>query len=317
MTLAVVDASNLLWRCAHGAGWRADSAASALVDDPIGGPRLLRDMAREAAQTAVLHAATLVADRGVTRTLFAWEGPTNWRRIIFPDYKANRKKADDVVVATELFSNEAFRAFKAALTVVGVGHVTPVDGEADDAIAAVCRRGTDILVVSGDHDLLQLVRPGVAMMLLGKETEVVDDDDGVIRHIGVPAKLVPDYKAIAGDRSDGVPGVAGLGDVAALAILAAYPGVAAAVAAARTHGTAESSWIGTANHARKLVAGAEDARRYRLVCMLRSNVELVTDAPPEKAPLAGIAMRSFSSLSMPFLARPNRLREVRRAFGVS
>jgi DNA polymerase-1 len=93
--------------------------------------------------------------------------------------------------------------------------------EADDVIATLARQaaaaGTDVVIVSPDKDLLQLVRPGVSVLnpyhgKPGATTEKWYDETNARERLGVPPERVADYLALVGDASDNIPGVAGIGD---------------------------------------------------------------------------------------------------------
>lgn len=104
-----------------------------------------------------------------------------------------------------------------------------LDGfEADDVIATLAPQGVaaglEVCVVSGDKDLLQLVEPGVWVLNPwhgppGRTTEKWYGVDNAHERLGVPAERVIDYLALVGDTADNVPGVRGIGDKGALALI--------------------------------------------------------------------------------------------------
>ncbi|MBA3853035.1 MAG: DNA polymerase I [Gemmatimonas sp.] len=104
-----------------------------------------------------------------------------------------------------------------------------LDGfEADDVIATLAPQGVaaglEVCVVSGDKDLLQLVEPGVWVLNPwhgppGRTTEKWYGIDNAHERLGVPAERVIDYLALVGDTADNVPGVKGIGDKGALALI--------------------------------------------------------------------------------------------------
>jgi 5'-3' exonuclease len=110
--------------------------------------------------------------------------------------------------------------------------------EADDAIAALCAQAaphdqTD--VVTGDRDLLQLVRdtsPPTRVLLTtrGVKDLGVFDEAAVLATYGVPASRYADFAILRGDPSDGLPGVKGVGEKTAQALVARYPSIAALLA---------------------------------------------------------------------------------------
>ena len=94
--------------------------------------------------------------------------------------------------------------------------------EADDVLGSVARiaaeQGLGVKIVTGDRDLLQLVNKRTSVYLAGDDQTYIKDED-VVKKLGVPPKQVVDYKAIVGDKSDNIPGVAGVGEKTAISLL--------------------------------------------------------------------------------------------------
>jgi DNA polymerase-1 len=85
-------------------------------------------------------------------------------------------------------------------------------------------RGIDVMIVTGDRDLFQLIEPGVRVMATSRgitETKVYDHD-AVVDRYGIPPALVPDFVGLKGDTSDNIPGVPGIGDKTATQLLQEY-----------------------------------------------------------------------------------------------
>jgi len=102
--------------------------------------------------------------------------------------------------------------------------------EADDAIAALCARaegGTRLDIVTGDRDLLQLVRDDVPVRVLFTTRGVKDlayfDEAAVLAKYGVSPQRYVDFAILRGDPSDGLPGVKGVGEKTAQALVTRYP----------------------------------------------------------------------------------------------
>ena len=109
--------------------------------------------------------------------------------------------------------------------------LTPIEQdryEADDLIATYARqareRGADVLIVSADKDLMQLIGPGVAMFdpASGDREERRIGPDEVFAYFGVDADKVVDIQALAGDSTDNVPGAPGIGVKTAAQLIAEY-----------------------------------------------------------------------------------------------
>ena len=111
--------------------------------------------------------------------------------------------------------------------------------EADDVIATLARqsaaRDMDVVIVSPDKDLLQLIRPGVRVLnpyhgKPGATTEKWYDETNAAERLGVPTHQVCDYLALVGDQADNVPGVKGIGDKGARELLARWGSLEAILA---------------------------------------------------------------------------------------
>jgi 5'-3' exonuclease len=149
-----------------------------------------------------------------TSVVVCWDhGPSQRRREIYPDYKAARKAAPAVDD-----QDTHFGLAKRFLALAEVQQVAVVGYEADDLIAAYCYKTPgDVVIVSGDKDLLQLLRPMVVQIrpTLGGGYDLWTPDRVVATHGCEPFQL-PLIMALAGDPTDGVPGVPGIGPKRAL-----------------------------------------------------------------------------------------------------
>ena len=152
----------------------------------------------------------------------------SFRHERYPAYKATREKL------TEELQSDFDRGMERICQLLDAYHVPvlSVAGyEADDVIGTLARQGAaagvNVVVVSGDKDFQQLVRPGVWLLNPGRggpaavEEQWVSVENGSER-LGVPPALVTDYLALVGDASDNVPGVHGIGDKTARELVNAY-----------------------------------------------------------------------------------------------
>ncbi len=155
--------------------------------------------------------------------VIALEGGRTFREELFADYKANRGAMPDDLRAQVGRIRELIDA-------LGVP-IEQRDGfEADDVIgslAARCSRegALDVLIVTGDSDLLQLVDDHVTVVLPGVKSFGdlrVFDRAAVEERYGFGPELVPDYKGLVGDTSDNIPGVPGIGDKTAKNLIAKF-----------------------------------------------------------------------------------------------
>jgi DNA polymerase I len=134
------------------------------------------------------------------------KGKASFRDAIYPDYKANRLEPPDDLAPQ-------FPLVRAAALAVGLPVIELEGYEADDIIATYARAaseaGREVIIVSSDKDLMQLIRAGVQMYDPMKQKAI--DRAEVIARFGVGPELVRDVLALAGDTSDNVPGVPGIG----------------------------------------------------------------------------------------------------------
>ena len=140
-----------------------------------------------------------------------------FRTDIYPDYKANRPPPPEELIPQFDLIREATRAFN-------VPCIELAGYEADDLIAAYARlareRGQEVTVVSSDKDLMQLVSEGVAMLDPVKNRTIGLEQ--VVERFGVPPEKVIDVQSLAGDSTDNVPGVPGIGVKTAAQLIVEY-----------------------------------------------------------------------------------------------
>ena len=140
-----------------------------------------------------------------------------FRNEIYPEYKANRDSPPEELIPQFDLVRDAARALNLP--------VAEVAGfEADDLIAAYAKlgeeAGMEVVIVSSDKDLMQLVRPGVTMLDPMKQKRIAKDE--VIERFAVPPEKVVDVQALAGDSTDNVPGVPGIGVKTAAELINTY-----------------------------------------------------------------------------------------------
>ena len=140
-----------------------------------------------------------------------------FRSNIYPDYKANRPPPPEELVPQFDLIREATRVYSLpCLEMEGF--------EADDLIATYARlaveQGYDVTIVSSDKDLMQLVGPGVRMMDPMKNRFIGPDE--VVEKFGVGPENVVDVQSLLGDSTDNVPGIKGIGEAPAAALVREY-----------------------------------------------------------------------------------------------
>jgi len=136
-----------------------------------------------------------------------------FRRKIYPEYKANRDAMPDDLVPQIPY-------IKRILQALNIPSLEAPGFEADDVIATLARRyateGIQVTVVTGDKDLMQVVDNRIGLLDTMKDKKTGKDKRSgpqeVLDRFGIPAELVPDVLGLAGDTSDNIPGVPGIGE---------------------------------------------------------------------------------------------------------
>ncbi|NPV57827.1 MAG: DNA polymerase I, partial [Anaerolineae bacterium] len=151
----------------------------------------------------------------------AFDTGKTFRDKIFPEYKATRAKMPDDLRPQIERIRQLVDAFPfPRLEMEGY--------EADDVLGSVAKiaveQGLGVKIITGDRDLLQLVNDRVVVNLPG--SRLADSRDyraeDVVEYLGVRPDQVVDYKALVGDKSDNIPGVAGVGEKTAITLLSRY-----------------------------------------------------------------------------------------------
>ncbi|WP_323923764.1 DNA polymerase I [Aeromonas caviae] len=199
--LILVDGSSYLYR-AFFASQQADLRTSTGL--PSGAVRVMANMMRSLRkQYPDCHVAVVFDAKGKT-----------FRDDIYPAYKATRASMPDDLRSQVAPIHQMIKAMGFPfLMVEGV--------EADDVIGTLARQATEkqlpVLISTGDKDMAQLVSDHVT--LIDTMKDVKTDREGVIEKFGVPPELIIDYLALMGDKVDNIPGMTGVGEKTALALL--------------------------------------------------------------------------------------------------
>lgn len=141
----------------------------------------------------------------------------NFRNDIFPDYKGTRKETPEELIPQFPIIHEAVEA-------LNLNHLEMEGFEADDLIATYVNQalemGLEVVVVSGDKDLMQLIRPGVEFYDPMKDKFFTPED--VKEKFGVYPDRVVDVQALSGDSIDNIPGIPGIGPKTAAQLVEEY-----------------------------------------------------------------------------------------------
>ncbi|MAI93849.1 MAG: DNA polymerase I [Halieaceae bacterium] len=151
--------------------------------------------------------------------VFDAKGPT-FRNEIYADYKANRPPMPEEL-------REQIAPIHSTIRAMGLPLVCVEGVEADDVIGTLSleasRTGREVVISTGDKDMAQLVDEHVTLINTMNNTAM--DRAGVIEKFGVPPELIIDLLALMGDKVDNIPGVAGVGEKSATALLQHLGGV--------------------------------------------------------------------------------------------
>jgi DNA polymerase-1 len=151
--------------------------------------------------------------------VFDAKGQT-FRNDIYPEYKANRPEMPNELRQQIAPLHEIIKAMGLPLLVVP-------NVEADDVIGTLAKQATELsmpcLISTGDKDMAQLVNEHVT--LINTMNNQITDAEGVVSKFGVPASRIIDFLALKGDKVDNIPGVPGVGDKSAQALLNGIGGI--------------------------------------------------------------------------------------------
>lgn len=205
--LVLVDGSSYLFRAFHGMPPLTNSKG-ADTGAIYGVVNMLRSLVKDYKPT---HMVVVFDAKGKT-----------FRDDIYPEYKANRAAMPD-----ELRSQ--IEPLHKIVKAMGFTMIVQPGVEADDVIGTLARQasqaGISCVISTGDKDMAQLVDKHVT--LINTMTRTTMDIDGVLEKFGVPANLIIDFLGLKGDKVDNIPGVPGVGDKSAVAMLNGIGGVKA------------------------------------------------------------------------------------------
>jgi len=205
----------------------------------------------------------------------------DYRVELFDGYHAERPEVPDTLAPQ--FADS--RAFFEAFGWVVADHDSL---EADDLLGSYARReaqaGGQALVMTGDRDMYQCAGDRVTVLYIrtgGRGAEVVDADE-VRRRYGIDPEQVPDFIALRGDPSDGIPGAKGIGEKTAAELL-------------RRHGSLEAALDGAVRESKPSIRKAlmvqrDELLRFKEIATLQEvDVELPPDQPTELVRAAAAA----------------------------
>lgn len=203
--LILVDGSSYLYRAYHAFPPLTNSAG-----EPTGAMYGVLNMLRSLIlQYQPTHAVVVFDAKGKT-----------FRDELFEHYKSHRPPMPDDLRAQ-------IEPLHAMVKAMGLPLMAVPGVEADDVIGTLAREaekvGRPVLISTGDKDMAQLVTPGIT--LINTMTNTILGPDEVVTKYGVPPELIIDFLALMGDSSDNIPGVPGVGEKTAQALLQGLGGL--------------------------------------------------------------------------------------------
>ena len=250
--LVLVDGSSYLYRAFH-----AFPPLTNREGEPTGAMYGVVNMLKSLiSQVEPSHIAVVFDAKGKT-----------FRDELFEQYKSHRPRMPD-----ELRSQ--IQPLHAIIKALGIPLISVEGVEADDVIGTLAvqaaKEGKHVLISTGDKDMAQLVNDHI--MLINTMNNTLLDREGVIEKYGIPPELVIDWLALQGDSSDNIPGVKGVGEKTALALLQGIGSIKTIYE--NLDKVAELSFRGAKTFAPKLLAEKEMADLSYLLATIKTDVEL-------------------------------------------
>ena len=239
--------------------------------------------------------ARLTTDYGATHLVACWDDDwrPQWRVDLIPSYKSHRVAelvpgAADVEVVPDLLEAQ-IPMIRRVLELAGIAVVGAAEHEADDVVGTYASHaGLPVDVVTGDRDLFQLVDDERQVRVIYtargmKNLELITEVVVVGKYHVLPQQYA-DYATLRGDASDGLPGVAGIGEKTAASLLLQYGTLDGLLAAARDDGSGLSSPVRS-----KLAAAADYLTVAPVVVKVVRDLELPTleEAGAQLHPVTG------------------------------
>lgn len=250
--LVLVDGSSYLYRAFH-----AFPPLTNKQGEPTGAMYGVLNMLKSLiAQVEPSHIAVVFDAKGKT-----------FRDELFEQYKSHRPPMPD-----ELRSQ--IQPLHTMIKALGIPLISIEGVEADDVIGTLAvqaaKDGKHVLISTGDKDMAQLVNEHI--MLINTMNNTLLDREGVIEKYGIPPELIIDYLALLGDSSDNIPGVKGVGEKTAIALLQGIGSMKEIYA--NLDQVATLSFRGAKTFAPKLAAEKETAELSYLLATIKTDVSL-------------------------------------------
>lgn len=282
--LLIFDGRHLLWRTSD-----AFSDLCVEINDEVIGT---------GGVYGFLSVASRIHQKYKGKVIVAWEGRNNFRYKLYPSYK---KREEPTPERLELIKDmkEQEQRIKLLLRSMGVDQYYGVGCEADDVIGRLCKdnRKKNIVVYSGDSDLHQLAnKKGTTIIAApgyrGRPDKVYDYNAVEEKH-EVKAEMIPDLKALAGDSSDTIPGIKGIGQKTAASLINEYGDIEKIIESAEN-----KTWEKFERFRKTIAESKEELRLFKKLTTIKTNAKIkrIKTKRKQKDVVKQLMIYRFSSL---------------------
>ncbi len=212
----------------------------------------------------------ILTEHGTKPTVVVWDAGSSGRKEVYPEYKGTRSSRPDLL-------REQWPHFEPLVEAFGYTNTRLEGFEADDVIATLAERAREqsipVVIVTGDRDAFQLIDPEGLVQVMATARGITDtklyDHAAVIERYGIAPELIPDFYGLKGDTSDNIPGVPGIGDKTAAALLQSYGDLEGVLGSIGE--------ISGAKRKQNLTNHAEDARVSKILATMQRDLPVDLD----------------------------------------
>lgn len=202
--VVLIDGNNLIFRSYYATAYRGEILTNS------------KGLPTNAVYAYIQMLLKIIAEEKPSHIMVAFDKGKTFRHESYDDYKGGRSETPKELKEQIPYAKKVTRAM--GITVEEIENY-----EADDIIGTYSKKiDEEVLVVSSDRDLLQLISPNVRMKLLKMKDYVYYDEKSFYEDYGIKPIEIIDLKALMGDSSDNIKGVAGIGEKTALKLIKEY-----------------------------------------------------------------------------------------------
>jgi DNA-directed DNA polymerase len=202
--VVLIDGNNLIFRSYYATAYRGEILTNS------------KGLPTNAVYAYIQMLLKIIAEEKPSHIMVAFDKGKTFRHESYDDYKGGRSETPKELKEQIPYAKKVTRAM--GITVEEIENY-----EADDIIGTYSKKiDEEVLVVSSDRDLLQLISPNVKMKLLKMKDYVYYDEKSFYEDYGIKSIEIIDLKALMGDSSDNIKGVAGIGEKTALKLIKEY-----------------------------------------------------------------------------------------------